>query len=83
MTWVGIGCQSAAESWAALPGVRLVGDDPSASITHMSVLPTVTRLLVNAIFVPSGENAGSQSSVVLPGVRFTGEEPSAFITNMS
>jgi hypothetical protein len=40
---------------------------------------------VNAIFVPSGDQAGNSSmkSPSAPSVRFTGLEPSAFMTKMS
>jgi hypothetical protein len=47
----------------------------------MSLLPL--RVLVKAIFAPSGDHAGSASKSGLFAVRLTGFEPSAFITQMS
>ena len=53
---------------------------PSAFITYTSQLPS--RLELNAIFAPSGDQAGSESRAGL-SVSLVSAEPSAFITYIS
>jgi len=60
--------------------VRLVGLEPSASITYTSRLPS--RPEWKAMRVPSGDQAGKPSVVGLL-VRLVGLEPSASITYTS
>ena len=60
--------------------VSCAGLLPLASMTQMSLSPS--RLLLNTIFVPSGDQSGSASSAAL-AVRLTAPDPSAFMTQMS